>query len=227
MRLKKPAQPIPGAHRLGKSGRVSYHSRPRCPSFLTRMQILTELLPLFLFFAAYLHKDLYFALIVLMVAMPVGLFLKYLKTRKVDPMYMWSTIFLLVLGSATLYFQNKDFLFWKPTAFYWAVALAFTISMFVGSKPLVRRFFDMTAALPTDRLEPAEWRKLNVAWIAFFIVAGLLNIYVAYNFSESFWVKFKVFGLLVLTFLFILAQSFWLMSKLGGTEAESESGENK
>jgi intracellular septation protein A len=64
------------------------------------MQVLFELLPLILFLGAYLYKGIYFAIGTLMVAMPIGFVIKYIRTQKVDKMYMWSTIFLLVFGSA-------------------------------------------------------------------------------------------------------------------------------
>ena len=189
------------------------------------MQVLFEFLPLILFLTAYLYKGIYFAIGVLMVAMPIGFLIKYVRNRKVDKMYMWSTIFLLLFGGAALYFRNADFIYWKPTAFYWAVAVAFLISLWVGEKPLVRRFLELSGELPTDKISNGEWRRLNVVWIAFFAVMGVVNIYVAYNFSEKFWVNFKVFGLLALTFAFMIAQGFWLMSKLGGDDAANETTE--
>jgi intracellular septation protein len=47
-------------------------------------------------------------------------------------------------------------------------------------------------------------------WVAFFSVAGALNLYVAFNFSEAAWVNFKLFGLFGLTLVFALAQGFWI-----------------
>jgi intracellular septation protein len=35
-------------------------------------------------------------------------------------------------------------------------------------------------------------------------------LYVAYNFSEAFWVKFKVLGFTAITFVFIIVQMLWL-----------------
>ena len=46
------------------------------------MQLLADFLPLLFFFAAYLYDDLYFAVGVLMVAMPVGLVLKTYLTQE-------------------------------------------------------------------------------------------------------------------------------------------------
>ena len=188
------------------------------------MQALFEFLPLILFLAAYFYKDIYLALAVLMVAMPIGVFVKYLKTKKLDRMYFWSTVFLLVAGGLTLYFKNPVFAYWKPTAFYWAVAAAFVVSLFVGDRPLVRRAFDMAEELPTHQITQSQWRALNIVWAGFFVAMGMLNLYVAYNFSEPFWVKFKVFGLMGLTVVFMVAQGFWLFSKMDLAE-ETEKAE--
>mgnify|MGYP000317244229 CR=1 FL=1 len=132
-----------------------------------------------------------------------------------------------MFGGAALYFRNADFIFWKPTAFYWAVAIAFLLSLWIGEKPLVRRFLELGGELPTEKIDAGDWRRLNLVWVVFFAAMGIANICVAYNFSEKFWVNFKVFGLLALTFVFMLAQGFWLMSKLGGDEATADSTETE
>lgn len=188
------------------------------------MQILFEFLPLILFLGAYFWKGIYFALGVLMVAMPIGLIVKYVATRKFDKMYFWSTVFLMVAGALTFYFENPKFLYWKPTVFYWVVGAAFLASLWIGDKPLVRRFYDFAAELPTEQLAPRQWAGLNLAWVIFFASMGIVNIYVAYNFSEKFWATFKVVGLLGLTIVFIIGQMVWLISKLN-LPAEDEATE--
>ena len=171
------------------------------------MQLLADFLPLLFFFAAYLYDDLYFAVGVLMVAMPVGLVFKTYLTKKLDKIYLGSTIFLLVFGSATLFFRNPLFLYWKPTAFYWVVSVVFLGSQWFGEKTIVERLFAQAA-----KLSRPQWIKLNFMWVVFFIIAGGLNIYVAYSFSEPVWVKFKVFGLLALTLIFVIVQAIWMAS---------------
>ncbi len=184
------------------------------------MNLVFEFLPLILFLVAFLYKDIYFALIVLMVAMPVGLVVKYVRTKKFDKMYFWSTVFLLAAGTLTLYFRNPLFLYWKPTVFYWVVAVAFLGSFWVGDKPLVQRFFGLVDGMPLEKITKADWNKLNFVWVLFFVGAGILNIYVAYNYSEATWVKFKVFGLMALTFVFMIAQTFWIANLIGGNDAD-------
>lgn len=184
------------------------------------MNLIFEFLPLILFLGAFLYRDIYLALIVLMVAMPIGLLIKYIRTKTFDKMYFWSTVFLLAAGTLTLYFRNPLFLYWKPTVFYWAVAVAFLGSFWVGDKPLIQRFFGLVDGMPVDKITKADWNKLNIVWVAFFIAAGLLNIYVAYNYSEATWVKFKVFGLMALTFVFMLAQTLWIAKLIGSEDFE-------
>lgn len=186
------------------------------------MNLLFEFLPLFLFLGAFLYKGIYFALVVLMIAMPIGLLVKYIRTKTLDKMYLWSTVFLLIAGGLTLYFRNPLFLYWKPTAFYWVVAVAFLGSQFFGEVPLVQRFFGLVDGLSLEQISASQWKKLNVVWVLFFIVAGILNIYVAYNFEQATWVKFKVFGLMALTFVFMLGQTLWIANLIGDDDADEQ-----
>jgi intracellular septation protein len=39
---------------------------------------------------------------------------------------------------------------------------------------------------------------------------GVLNIYIAYTFSEDIWVNFKLFGGIGLLIAFVIAQGLWL-----------------
>ena len=85
-----------------------------------KMQIILEFFPLISFFVAYIYGDIYTALIVLMITTPIGLAIKYYRTRVLDKIYMWSTVMLLVLGSATLYFRNPRSTRWpSPDSRSW------------------------------------------------------------------------------------------------------------
>lgn len=185
------------------------------------MLFLVDFAPLLLFLGGYLYKDLYFAIVVLMVTMPISLAIKYRMTGKLDKMLLWSTVFLFLFGGASLYLRDPKFLFWKPTALYWAMAAAFFISQWVGKKPLVQRFFDVLGELPTDHITDRQIRVINMIWGLFFVAAGIANIVVAYNFSEAFWVQFKVFGLTIITFIFMSAQIYWIVSRV-----EPETGQD-
>lgn len=183
------------------------------------MSMLFEFFPLLLFLGTLILKDIYAAVVVLMITMPIGLAVKTWRSGTLDRMYFWSTVFALLFGGLTLYFRNPYFTYWKPTAFYWAVALAFLASTWIGDRPLAQRFFGLVEGLNLEKVSSSQWIRLNYIWVAFFVAAGLLNIYVAYNYSEKTWGTFKVFGLMALTFVFMLAQTLWIANIIGDDEA--------
>ena len=136
------------------------------------------------------------------------------RGRKIDLMLWISLGIVTILGGATVWFHNETFIKWKPSALYWAMALAFWIS---------RAFFrqNLLQTLMGEQLQlPAEvWQRLNLAWIAFFVFMGVLNLYVAYSFSTATWVNFKLFGGIGLMLLFTLAQGVYLSRHLPEAEA--------
>ena len=186
------------------------------------MNMLFEFFPLLAFLATLFLKDIYAAVVVLMITMPIGLAVKTFRSGSIDKMYLWSTVFALLFGGLTLYFRNPYFTYWKPTAFYWIVALAFLVSHWVGDKPLAQRFFGLVEGLNLEKVSSSQWARLNFIWVAFFVFAGLLNIYVAYNFSEKTWGTFKVFGLMAITFVFMLAQTLWIANIIGDEDADED-----
>jgi intracellular septation protein len=54
------------------------------------------------------------------------------------------------------------------------------------------------------------WRNLNYSWGAFFAVLGVVNLYVAFNYSTDAWVNFKLFGATGIMVVFIFAQAAML-----------------
>jgi intracellular septation protein len=186
------------------------------------MNMLFEFFPLVLFLGTLLLKDIYAAVVVLMVSMPIGLAIKSVRSGSIDKMYLWSTVFALMFGGLTLYFRNPYFTYWKPTAFYWAVGVAFLLSTWLGEKPLAQRFFGLVEGLSLEKVSPLQWKRLNLIWVLFFAVAGTLNIYVAYNYSENTWATFKVFGLMAFTFVFMLAQTLWIANIIGDEDDAAE-----
>jgi intracellular septation protein len=186
------------------------------------MQLLLDYIPIVIFFAAYFYEDIFFATAVLMAVMPVVLLLQWFLTRKLNRIYAASTVLVLLLGSATLYFRNADFIYWKPTVLNWVIALVFLGSQWIGSRTIVQRMLGSAADLTAD-----QWAKLNLIWVAFFVAVGAINLYVAYNFSEEFWVNFKLFGMLGLTLVFVVIQSVWLTYALRKKETAHDDGERR
>jgi len=198
------------------------------------MKILLDFLPLLLFFGSFKyaesHKDWaavfaseYFgfmvsggkvgpeeapvllATLVVMAATLLQALILKLRGKKIDLM-LWISLGLVVtLGGATIWFHNETFIKWKPTGLYWGMALVFLISDKLMGKNLLKSMLGEEIQMPA-----AIWSRLNLAWVGFFAAMGVLNLYVAYNFSTSSWANFKVFGSTGLMLVFTLAQGLYM-----------------
>lgn len=139
-----------------------------------------------------------------------------LRGRKVDTMLWVSLGLVTVLGGATVWFHNETFIKWKPSVLYWCMALAFWLGPQLFGKNLLQAIMGAQVSLP-----PQAWRKLNYAWVLFFCVMGLLNLYVAYSYSTDTWVNYKLFGSMGLMLVFTLAQGFYLARHMKPEREES------
>lgn len=138
------------------------------------------------------------------------------RRRKVDNMLWVSLVLVVVLGSLTIWFQNETFIKWKPTVLYWVMGTVLALAPLLAGRNLLQTLLGAQMRLPAP-----VWRRLNIAWVAFFAAMGLLNLWVAYRFSTDTWVSFKLFGGTGLMFAFIVAQALYL----GRHAEEPETGE--
>lgn len=202
------------------------------------MKLLLDFLPLILFFATFKygegHKDwaaayanqhfsglvsggqvapdqapVLLATLVAIVATMAVVLVQKLRRQKVD-MMLWITLAVVtVLGGLTVWFHNDTFIKWKPSVVYWALAAVYWGSLALFGKNILKLTLGEQLQLPDD-----TWRRLNGAWIAFFLFLGALNIVVAYSVPTATWVDFKVFGTTGLTLLFIVGQGFYMHKHL-------------
>jgi intracellular septation protein len=114
----------------------------------------------------------------------------------------------LVFGGITLALHDETFLKLKAPVLNGLFALGFAASHWFGDKVLIERMMGHAISLPAE-----IWKRLNLAWIAFFLIAGSANLFVAFTF-QSIWVDFKVFGSLAMTLLFLVGQGFYLARHL-------------
>lgn len=191
------------------------------------MKFLFEMLPVILFFAAYKlyamipapvidginrmmpftltaaekNDSIYFATLVGIVIAGISVLVYYLKTTSFEKNQSLTFILFLLFGGATLLLRDPTFIKWKPTVINLIFALIFLGSMFIGKMSLIERFMGKAIAAPK-----AIWTKLNLSWVVFFIAIAILNLYIAYSFSEEVWVNFKLFGVIGMTILFMIIQ---------------------
>ena len=169
------------------------------------MKLLFDFLPLILFFAAFKLYDIWVATGVIMVATLAQVAYSKLRHKKVEKMHLWVLGVVIVLGGLTLLFGDERFLKWKPTIVNWAFAVVFLGSQFVGERNITERIMGGQIQVPGS-----VWTRVNLMWVAFFVLSGVANLYVAYRYSTEIWVDFKVFGLLGATFVFVILQALYL-----------------
>lgn len=170
------------------------------------MKFLFDLFPVVLFVSTYMvTESIYVATAVIIPATIAQVIYARLRHGKVDKMLWASLVLIVVMGGLTLALQDKRFIMWKPTLLYWLFAAVLAIAPLVSGTNVIKAILGKELSAP-DRV----WSRLNASWVAFFAAMGALNLYVAYSFSEAFWVQFKLWGGLGLMLLFVLAQAFVL-----------------
>jgi len=221
----------------GRDGGVSVRQLRR-DRLRGQMKILFDFLPIFLFFGTFKFAEgrkewaarfasdnlgflvsggvvgpgeapVLLATLVVIVATLAQVAVILVRGKKVDTMLWVSLALVTVMGGATIWFRSETFIKWKPSILYWAMGLAFWLSQLLFRKNLLKLLIGAQLSLPDT-----VWQRLNFAWVAFFGLMGLINIYVAYTYSTDAWVNFKLFGGLGLMLLFTLAQGLYLSRHL-------------
>ncbi len=177
------------------------------------MKQFLEFFPIVLFFIAYKLYDIYVATAVVIVATVIQVAFNWFKYRKVETM-QWITLgLILVMGGATLYLQDEQFIKWKLSIIEWLFGVAFIGSQYIGKKPFIERMLSANLTLPE-----VIWKRLNFMWGCFFISVGFINLYVMYNYNTDDWVTFKTFGVPGLMIVFVLLQLAFLYKYMPETE---------
>ncbi|MFP5306532.1 MAG: septation protein A [Gammaproteobacteria bacterium] len=164
------------------------------------MNMLLDFAPALLFFGAYYLYGIYVATAVLIVALIALVGVYWLREKRIHKAHFITALVAAALGGLTLWIRDPAFIQFKPTAVYAVFALALLASHVIGDKVLLARLPQKTIQLP----DPV-WRRVNIAWAAFFAFCAVLNLYIAQHFSEKVWVQFKTFGFTGLMFVFLMA----------------------
>ncbi len=182
------------------------------------MNQLLEWSPLIVFFVVFKLYGIYGATAALMGTSVALLLVNRLRTGGFKTVHVITAGVALLLGTPTLLLHDKRFIQWKPTILLGVAAIAFLASTVIGSQPLARRMLEGVFSEPLD-LQPRTWVRINVAWALWFAALAGANIYIAWNFTESVWVDFKVFGISIAMLLFMIPQVIWLNGKTKAADA--------
>jgi intracellular septation protein len=181
------------------------------------MKILFDLFPVILFFLVFKLFGVYAATAAAIAAtIAQVVWVKY-RHGKVDTMLWVSLGIIVFFGGATLLLHDETFIKWKPTVLYWFFAAALLFSRALFGKNLMRSLLQEKMTLP----DPV-WHNLNLAWSGFFAVLGLVNLYVAFNYTLDAWVNFKLFGATGMMLVFIILQAFMLSKYMTEEKKENQ-----
>jgi intracellular septation protein len=169
------------------------------------MKLLFDLFPVILFFAAFKLSGIYVATATAIAATIAQVAWTKWRHGKVDTMLWVSFGIIIVFGGATLLLHDETFIKWKPTILYWVFATALLCSNLLFKKNLMRTLMQEKLTLPIR-----VWNRVNLSWSLFFAVLGVVNLYVAFNFSTDTWVNFKLFGTTGIMLVFVLLQAMAL-----------------
>lgn len=181
------------------------------------MKLLFDLFPVILFFGVFKFAGVFAATATAIVATFAQVaWVKY-RHGKIDTMLWVSLGIISVFGGATLLLHDETFIKWKPTVLYWFFSSALILSPILFKKNLMRSLLQEKLVLPDT-----VWDNLNLAWSAFFAVLGVVNLYVAFNYSTDAWVNFKLFGATGMMLLFVIAQASMLSKYVDEDKKEGQ-----
>ena len=195
------------------------------------MKQLAELIPLVLFFITYQMKGttveigtwshtldgIFSATAVLIAATTLQVIITWFLTHELEKRLLWLLAAVSIFGGATLIFRDQTFIFWKPTVFNWALALVFGGSHFIGERNLMERTLGHQIRLPH-----VIWVRLLWLWTGNFALVGSLNLYVAYNLGEAFWVSYKLYSALGFTLLLTVITALMIAPHMHDEDEPSE-----
>ncbi len=165
------------------------------------LKLLVEFGPIIVFFSTYKYSDIFVATMLMLAVTAIGLVVSYIIDRKISMPLLISGSVLLATGSITLISGDPKFIKMKPTI----VNLVFGVILLIGvlrGNGLVKYVF--AAAI---KMADQCWLVLSKRFSAYFLIMAIINEIVWRNFSEEYWVNFKIFGFVPLTMLFILTQA--------------------
>lgn len=178
------------------------------------MKQLIEFIPLIIFFALFKLYDIYVATAALIAATAIQVAISYFVYKKVEKMQLITFVMVALFGGMTLALHDDNFIKWKVTIVYIVFALGLTISHIMG-KSAIKSMLGKELTLPE-----AIWSTINWAWVGFFSVCAVLNLYIAYRLPLDVWVNFKVFGLLAATLIFTLLTGAYIYKHLPKEQKE-------
>ena len=189
------------------------------------MKQLLDFAPVIAFVIAYFStRDFKLATMVIIGASAIQIAISWSIWKKVERMHWITFLILVVLGGLTLAFDDERFLKWKPTIVNWLFAAALLGSQIFAKRNFLQRIIEgmlKNTGEVTLNVPQKSWAFLNVYASLFFILAGFINLHVAFNYDTDTWVTFKLVGLTGLNLVGMIALFSYLFRYMKQNESES------
>ena len=169
------------------------------------LKLLVEFGPILVFFATYKYADIFKATLWMVIVTLISLVVSYLIDKKISVPLMISGVVLLLSGSITLFSGNPSYIKMKPTIVY----CIFGGILYIGY--LYKKSFIKAVLGSAFSMNDKEWLIMSRRFAYYFFAMALINEVIWRNFSENFWVNFKVFGAVPITLVFIAFQAPFLI----------------
>lgn len=163
-------------------------------------------------------EALFIAAAIFAVAAIIALAIGWIKYRTVSFVLIFSTFLIVGTTALAFLFDNKLFLFMRPTVVNGLMGIGVLGGVVLG-KNVLKLLLGSAFTLPGK-----AWNTLAIRWGIFFLCVAAINELVWRTQTESFWVNFKTFGFLPLTLIFTFAQIPFIQRHggLAGLEKGSE-----
>lgn len=164
------------------------------------MILLFELIPLITFFITFKLYGMVWATGILVVVSIISLVSYYFIKGKVSKKMIFSTSIIAILGIATVLTGDTFFIKIKPTILSGSIALALTYGV-MNKKPYLKNVFGESIKMSEN-----NWLIFSKRVAIYFFIMAIANEIVWRNFSEAFWINFKLFGFSGISLLFMMSQ---------------------
>jgi intracellular septation protein len=137
-----------------------------------------------------------------------------LQGRRAEPA-LWASVVLVVsIGVLSLWLQHETLVKWRPSVVYWLFGVVLWVSQVVLRRNLVRSLLWRHVTLADS-----TWQRVNAAWVGFFGLMGLLNVWVAHSYPTEVWLEFATYGGPLLFAAFVAVQAVVLSRHVRGAGA--------
>lgn len=180
------------------------------------MKQLLNFIPLVIFFIFLSIYDIFVGVQALMIASTVSFLTILIMYRKIDKIELISYLMVMVFGGFTLFTREPNIIKWKVTIINFLFASALLVSQYFFKKNLLQKMLGKEL-----QLDNHIWNRLNLLWISFFVVFGIISLVATYYATDNvFWI-FKVFVLPGASLLLSLISGIYIYKNMN-KNADSE-----